>query len=297
MNIHMEDTLRQYEALLTMPNEQRNDYFRHTMMKPFRSMWETIHVPITAQQPNGYDVVMATQMMGFLPLQHQEGIEKAGKRLQDIRIQELAKETLLGCIHRIDSAGLAVKAEELIFGAYLADPDKLSSYQGYTGFGGIPGYILIILDPNCYNIPRLPALIAHEFHHNVRFSYFDWNHGNVTLGDYIIIEGLADSFATEMYGEELLGPWVTNIQGKKLDHCFEVIRGALETKGFAEVSSYMFGDEAAAREGYPAVGLPAGAGYAVGYHVVQSFLKRNDVSIYEATLLPAETIIQGSGMV
>ncbi|WP_289356512.1 MULTISPECIES: DUF2268 domain-containing protein [unclassified Paenibacillus] len=296
MNIHVEDTLSQYEALAAMPPEKRDDYFRHTMMKPFQSMWETIHVPITAKQPNGYDVVMATQMMGFLSLQHQDGIEKARKCLEEICILELAKETLLECIHRIDSAGLAVRAEEVRLGAYIADPDKLSSQQGYTGFGGIPGYVLIILDPNSYNIPRLPALIAHEFHHNIRFSYFDWNHGDVTVSDYMIIEGLADSFATVMYGEELLGPWVTNIQGEELDNCFEVIRGALDTKGFAEVSSYMFGDEAAVREGYPTVGLPAGAGYAVGYHVVQSFLKRNHVSIYEATLLPTEVIIQGSGL-
>lgn len=82
MNIHVEDTLSQYEALAAMPPEKRDDYFRHTMMKPFQSMWETIHVPITAKQPNGYDVIMATQMMGFLSLQHQEGIEKARKCLE-----------------------------------------------------------------------------------------------------------------------------------------------------------------------------------------------------------------------
>lgn len=296
LNIHIEDTLSQYEAMLSIPVGKREDYFRHTMMKPFRAMWEMIHVPLTAKQPNGYDVVMAAKMMGFLPLQHQEGIAKAKRSLQDIQILKLAKETLLECVLRAGSAGLAVKAEELRFGAYLADPDKLSSQQGYTGFGGIPGYVLIVVAPNTYNIPRLPALIAHEFHHNIRFSYFDWNHGDVTLGDYIIIEGLADSFATEIYGEELLGPWVTSIQGEELAYSFEVIRGALNTKGFAEVSSYMFGDEAAARAGYPTVGLSAGAGYAVGYHVVQSFLQRSNLSIYEATLLPTETLIQGSGL-
>lgn len=51
-----------------------------------------------------------------------------------------------------------------------------------------PGYVIAIIRPNSYNVPRFPALIAHEFHHNLRFSYFEWNHGDVTVADYIIIE-------------------------------------------------------------------------------------------------------------
>ncbi|WP_311295024.1 DUF2268 domain-containing putative Zn-dependent protease [Paenibacillus sp. MER TA 81-3] len=34
--------------------------------------------------------------------------------------------------------------------------------------------IFLYLYPNEYNLKRLPALVAHEFHHNLRFSYFDW---------------------------------------------------------------------------------------------------------------------------
>ncbi|MFA9457861.1 DUF2268 domain-containing protein, partial [Halalkalibacter sp. AB-rgal2] len=163
--------------------------------------------------------------------------------------------------------------------------------KGYCGFGGIPGFIQVSIYPNSYNIPRLPAVIAHEFHHNIRFSYFDWDHGNVTVGDYLVIEGLAESFAKELYGETLLGPWVTSFDQEDLDYSIKVIKDSLETKGFAEVSSYMFGDTIAKEQGYQPVGLSTFAGYAVGYQAVQSFMKAHNVGIREATLLRTDEIL------
>jgi uncharacterized protein YjaZ len=50
----------------------------------------------------------------------------------------------------------------LTFGLYIADPKKLEIQKGYCGFGGIPGFIQVTIHPNTYNIPRIPAVIAHE---------------------------------------------------------------------------------------------------------------------------------------
>jgi len=58
----------------------------------------------------------------------------------------------------------------------------------------------------------------------------------------------------------------------------------------------MFGDEIAKQEGYQPVGLSFCAGYAVGYEVVQAFLKNTDSNIYEASLLSTKEIIHGSGL-
>lgn len=196
----------------------------------------------------------------------------------------------------IERNKLTINASELLFGMYLADPAKLELQHGYSGFGGIPGYIQISIDPNSYNIPRIPAVIAHEFHHNIRFSYVDWDHGNVTVGDYLVIEGLAESFAKELYGVECLGPWVTSFDEEDLQYSTEVIEKALDVKGFAEVSSYMFGDTIAISQGYQPVGLLEFAGYAVGYKVVQSFMEKNNVGIAEATLLSSDEIISECGI-
>ncbi|GAF11054.1 hypothetical protein JCM19045_127 [Bacillus sp. JCM 19045] len=262
------NTLEQYKRLLMLNNlEERKSFFRYTMMEPFQEMWKTIQVPMESKQENGYDVIMATGMMGYAKLSDDEQIRDALKELEKNQVLQTAKQALETCLTTAAQAGLFIRKDNLTFGLFVADLERLKLQGGYTGFGGIPGFIAVHLFPNEFNLPKLPALIAHEFHHNLRFSYFDWNHGNVTVGDYLVIEGLADSFAKELYGEDQLGPWVTSIDKDDLAYSIEVIGAALDTKGFAEVSSYLFGDEIAKQKGYQPVGLSFGAGYAVGYEV------------------------------
>lgn len=295
--VHMLDTFAQYEELLHLQDvDKRKDYFRYAMMRPLEGMWNLINVPLKAKQPNGYDVIMASQMLGFADVSDDQGINEGLTVLKANHVHKVAEETLQTCIRKANEAQLNVNAESITFGLYVADPMKLELQKGYTGFGGIPGYMIVTIFPNDYNLPRIPAVIAHEFHHNIRFSYFDWDYGNVTVGDYLVIEGLAESFAQELYGSEQLGPWVTSMDKEELVYVTEVIGDALDVKGFAEVSSYMFGDEVASKEGYQPVGLPFCAGYAVGYEVVQSFMRKTNKSIYEATLSSTDDIIDHCGL-
>ncbi|MCM3541473.1 DUF2268 domain-containing protein [Priestia megaterium] len=289
------DTLKQYEELQTISDiDTRRDYFRYKMMRLFEPMWSLINVPLKAREENGYDVIMATKMLGYADLSNDSQIDAALTGLKKHEVSSIVHDTMKNCIDKIEENNLKIKAEKIKVGLYVADPIKLHLHKGYSGFGGIPGYITVTVYPNSYNIPKLPAVIAHEFHHNIRFSYFDWDHGNVTVGDYLVIEGLADSFAKELYGVEQLGPWVTSMDKEDLEYSIYVIGEALNTKGFAEVSSYMFGDEIAKQEGYQPVGLSFCAGYAVGYEVVQAFLKNTGSNIYEASLLSTKEIIKGS---
>ncbi|MBU8568926.1 DUF2268 domain-containing protein [Virgibacillus pantothenticus] len=291
------NTIEQYEELLAITElEERKEYFRYKMMAPFKEMWNLINVPIKAKQENGYDVLMATNMLGYADIFNDIQIQQGLSILKENNAYEMAETTIKTCVENVSKAGLKVNADEIKFGLYVADPYKLKLQKGYTGFGGIPGFITVNIFPNDYNIPKMPAVIAHEFHHNIRFSYFDWDHGNVTVGDYLVIEGLADSFAKELYGTEQLGPWVTSMDKDDLEYSIYVIGEALNTKGFAEVSSYMFGDEIAKQEGYQPVGLSFCAGYAVGFKVVQSFMKKHNKTIYETTLLSSDEIINGSGL-
>lgn len=100
----------------------------------------------------------------------------------------------------------------------------------------------------------------------MRFSYIDFHHGSVSVGDYLVIEGLAESFARELFGTERLGPWVTRFDHEDLQYSIDVINEVLDVKGFSEVSRYMFGDPIANDQGFKPAGLSAFAGYAVGYH-------------------------------
>ena len=290
MQIIIEDTIKQYEKLFSM-EEEKEDFYRYSMMKPFKQMWNIMNVPLKANQPNGYDVIMATKMLGYLDISNTETGKIALEKLKEIQALQTAYDTLKTCVNFIQKNNLKINADELKFGMYIADPKKLELQKGYCGFGGIPGFIQVSIYPNSYNIPKIPAVIAHEFHHNIRFSYFDWDHGNVTVGDYLIIEGLAESFARELYGDEFLGPWVTSFDKEDLEYSTEIIKESLDVKGFAEVSSYMFGDTIAKEQGYQPVGLSPFAGYAVGYQAVQSFMKVNNVGIEEATLLDTKEIL------
>lgn len=199
MNVIIENTIDQYEELFSM-EENRENFYRYSMMKPFEKMWNMINVPLKAKEPNGYDVMMATNMLGYLSVSETEMGRKALGYLKEIQALQTAQNTLNDCVHFMKENNLKINANELRFGIYVADPKKLELQKGYCGFGGIPGFIHVSIYPNSYNIPRLPAVIAHEFHHNIRFSYFDWDYGDVTVGDYMIIEGLAESFAKELYG-------------------------------------------------------------------------------------------------
>lgn len=211
------------------------------MMKPFKKMWETIQVPIQSTSPQGYDVVMASEMLGVKSFDNDEHID-ALEKLKEVDAWNVSKQAFDDILEYLKSNDISLNIDEINYGLFLGDDEKLKLQKGYTGFGGIPGYILLIIDPNEYNIPKIPAVIAHEFHHNFRFSIFEWNHGNVSVGDYIVIEGLADSFATALYGEEMMGPWITDFDQEDLEYSQEIIKQAIDIKGFSEVSSYMFGD-------------------------------------------------------
>ncbi len=181
MNLVMEKTFDIRKAVFNGRTE-REDEFRYTMMRPFEKMWTAIQVPLKAKEPNGYDVIMAAKMLGYLDVRDTESGQKALQILKESHVSETAESALRQCIFFAECEQLRVNAEEIKCGLYIADPNKLQWQKGYCGFGGIPGFIHVWIDPNRYNLPRIPSIIAHEFHHNVRFSYIDFHHGSVSVG-------------------------------------------------------------------------------------------------------------------
>lgn len=56
-----------YDKIINASEERKEDIFRYELMKPFEKKWECYNVPIKAKTPGGYDVVMASEMLGILP--------------------------------------------------------------------------------------------------------------------------------------------------------------------------------------------------------------------------------------
>jgi uncharacterized protein YjaZ len=111
----------------------------------------------------------------------------------------------------------------------------------------------------------------------------------------MIGEGLAESFAAELYGEDKTGPWVSQFDESQLDETKAIFRDGLNRAGFDVVRGYIFGGQVAAAMGFEQVDVPPLAGYALGYRVVQAYLKRTGKKVAEATFVPAAQIIAESG--
>ena len=70
---------------------------------------------------------------------------------------------------------------------------------------------------------------------------------------------------------------------------------ATAVTGFDTLRGYIFGDGIAQMQGGEGVGVPTYAGYALGYFVVQNYLRRTGKSVVETTFVPAREIIAESG--
>lgn len=137
----------------------------------------------------------------------------------------------------------------------------------------------------------MKAALAHECNHNVRYQFIQWDH-TVNLGELIVIEGLAENFATFMFGEEWLGPWITKTNAETLNRRIKpVLREQLQLTGVDQFAPYLYGDEIAELQNFKPVNMPYSAGYACGYYIIQYYLRKTGKTIFDATITPAAQIL------
>lgn len=286
-----------YAKIMSAPPEKKDDIYRYEMMLPFKQKWDYCRIPIKAAVPGGFDIIMASRMLGHLaPAQVDRSQEANIRQLSDEALWKACEKAIRSSLDCFAEKGIELPVKEYLFTILLADPKSPYTIlnHGYCGDGGIPGYIFSWLIPNEYTINRLPAAIAHETNHNVRFQFIQWRN-DITLGEMMVSEGLAENFATCLYGEDKAGPWVTKTDRKTLKESIKpVIHAGLNVQGLENLNAYLYGDEMAALQNYPPVGLPYCAGYACGYHLVKYYLEKTGKDIAEATLLPANEILEAA---
>lgn len=239
-------------------------------------------------------MVMASEMLGILPPRLMDHSWKdAVECLRDEKLWDACQYSIEQSLQAFRDKGIELFVEEYLYTILLANPEsvytKLS--DGYSGDGGIPGYIFAFMLPNEFTMKRLPVALAHECNHNVRFQHIKWSN-DITLADMMIVEGLAENFAVSIYGEENLGPWVSKIDKVELnDYVKPIIKEGLEVQGMDQITAYLYGDEIARQQGYFPVGLPFCAGYACGYSMVKYYLEKTCEDITLATIRPAKEIL------
>lgn len=297
MQITETDTLGALREVLNSPEDRQLPLFRRCVMEPLRPVWE----PMLPSLPGGggEDPAMtaARMMKCYLPEMGRERGLAALDMLEAARVRQDNRAALQQANEVLRPSEHGVALPEVRLAVVLASPGGLGE-AGYTGAGNVPGWVTLSVWPTPHNLPRLPAVTAHEFNHNVRFQQPDWTFP-VALGAYLVAEGLAESFAAALHGPASLGPWTTTLGPDRLREVQPRFQAALHEQDFGVVRGHLFGDGVMAAfcggRDVPRLGIPDYAGYALGYRVVQDYLSRTGSTPAQATYLPWRQIAAGSG--
>lgn len=284
-----------YKKMVSAKPEDRDNIYRYELMKPFEFKWSCVGIPIKADKPDGYDVVMASSMSGgFLPKQINAQIINDVEKISDESFWKDCQDSITKTLEGFEYNGISLPTKEYIFTVLLNDPlNPMSKMTGdYCGDGGIPGYIIGTIIPNEKSLKMLPVALAHEANHNVRWQFIKWSN-EITLGDMIVSEGLAENFAAAMFGEDKIGMWVKNTSKETLENVIKpAIKENINNNDFNKLSSFLYGDEIMAIRGIPPIGMPYCAGYACGYQLIKYYLKKTGKTIFEATITPTADILK-----
>jgi uncharacterized protein YjaZ len=269
--------------------------FKAQVMEPIADFWRPAMARMPQGQTDADPALSVAQMWGFYsPQDGQEEGLKAIRQFEAAQTQQRCVEAAQKGWELLDPAGHGLELPPVKFAFLLGSLRVLKpEYGAYTG-AQVPGFAVVMGWPDPVGTPRLPVAAAHELNHIVRFvaEPTDWMH--YTVGQYVILEGLAESFGVEVAGDpSLVGPYSTALSAEQLEAVKPIYQEALEATG--DIRGYIFGDWAAEQFHYAKRGLPDYAGYSVGYAIVQAFMKRTGQTATEATYLLWREIVEESG--
>jgi len=281
-----------HRILDTAVAEEQEKLYVELFVQPWQQMMDMVG------RSQGDDPLAGAKGWGWLLPDQLEKITAVLTKLETADAWRIGADALATAAARFAPFADRIPFDTIDGWLMLADETPMNAFErGYTGATDWfqPRLIGQFWDPNETNLPRLPGLVAHEMHHLIRFRAFPF-HMNITVGEYIVLEGLAESFATAVFGQDVLGYYVTDVTENDLATAQNLIGQHLHTQGFNVIRGYIFGDALADRGGFEKVGMPTYGGYAVGYHLVQAFLQRSGCTIEETTFISADEIIAGSGL-
>lgn len=286
MRFVIRDTITVQRQILNMAPSQQSEAIQKRLLDTFKSIFES-----TTPMSTYSEVLNMMFGPGTRKEDYQIGIETLAK----VNALITCKDTLEKAYRQFWEAKHLLTLDEVGFGLLLGNPDNkdLMRNQGYMGIGYVPGAILLVFWPTEHSLPRLPVAVAHEFSHQMRLSYEPWRN-DLSLGEYLVIEGLAEYLAGSLCGEELLRPWITQITEKEVHRYGAILKRSLAITGFNRIKGYISGEEIVDFES-DKPDTPYGAGLAVGYHLVKAYLGKTGKSIVEATFTSAKEILEQSG--
>lgn len=294
MNITWKATNDYYHAIINEPDsEQKKVLYREHFLTPWQGMMQMMKGSFGSEPDDEFGVARAWAW--YLP-EELTSIPDSLTKLEEADAWTIGENALNKGVLAFDGYDIPFDTVEgwLVLGVEERNKADTDGYTGAIDFMN-PRFMCQYFEPHERNINALSGAVVHELNHLIRLRIFPWDMANTSVSDYIIHEGLAESFATALFGEDVLGFYVTDITDNDLQTAKSLISKNLDTTGFNIIRGYIFGDSMADDWGFEKIGMPNYGGYAVGYHIVQAFLQNTGKSIQEATYLPASQIIAESG--
>ncbi|WP_410598667.1 DUF2268 domain-containing protein [Amycolatopsis sp. lyj-90] len=287
MTIKVLDTYPAMRGILRAPQADRAELLK-AMVEPAAGMYRYF--------PGDVDLVAMHAMSSGFPLDRdEERCLEALEALHEADAWNRIRRALDDAVTAQVAATPGLAVPDITVLTVLGDPGDahfMGPNLGMSANGSMSGYIYLNFWPYPENLARLEATAVHELNHNLRYSPGGviWDPATVTVGEQIVSEGLADAFARQLYGDEL-GYARIGVPHLHDDAVFAKVVSGLEITGMQNFVAWVHGDESAARYGGTPVGLPTGAGYAVGNRLVDAYLAATGRTAAEALLADRRDII------
>ena len=287
MSITVLDTSHGIAEVLAAPSSRRADVLRE-VLAPMAGMYRWF--------PGDVDLVaMHSASFGFALDSPAAGTRRALDELRAADAWARIERASTRALERQSRAVPGLRVPDVTVSLMVGDAGDdyfAGPARGFSGNGSVPGFVTLTVLPTDENLGRLEAAAVHELHHNLRYSPGGvvWDPATVTVGEQIVSEGLADAFARQLHGDTGYTP----VGRPHLDDD-DVLRrvvGGLDVTGMREFIAWVHGDAAALRFGATPVGLPTGAGYAVGNRIVDAYLAATGTSAADALHVPSRAIVE-----
>ncbi|MBK1783584.1 DUF2268 domain-containing protein [Prauserella cavernicola] len=268
MTITVLDTYPAMRAILDSPPADRPGLLRD-MIEPAAGMYRYF--------PGEVDLVAMHHAGSGFPLDRDEQrCAEALEALHDADAWGRIGRALEAAVAAQLAATPGITVPDLTVPIVLGDPGDehfMGPNLGMNANGSVPGHVFLNFWPYPENLARLEATAVHELNHNLRYSPGGvvWDPASVTVGEQVVSEGLADAFARELYGDDL-GHARIGVPHLHDDAVFDKVVSGLDVTGMHNFTAWVHGDASALRYGATPVGLPTGAGYAVGNRLVDAYL-------------------------
>ncbi|MBZ0287597.1 MAG: DUF2268 domain-containing protein, partial [Anaerolineae bacterium] len=160
MEFNTLDTEATYRRLLETPDaETRADIFRRELVEPFRGIVDIFGGA-------GGDGLAQFGMWGMSPEQYAGDKREHMRGVLDALAQADAWNRAARALHEgyaaFEKYANRIPLEKITFGLLTAEMAHMPQARGYTGFGGIPGWIMTVYGvPDAYNLARVEACTVH----------------------------------------------------------------------------------------------------------------------------------------